>query len=351
MAPRAAIVIVNYNGAGFVAEAVRSALAQTERRAAPDRVPVIVVDNASTDASLAVLRAFADDIVLIASATNTGFSGGNNLAFARVPDAESYALLNPDAVADPDWLEQLLAAADRHAGWGFIASRIRDLNAPGRLDNVGLRLALDGTVRGLGRGEPDQMSATTPSALSSSRAAAPCCCAAATPRAPRAASTSASSGLLRRRRALPAPQPAGPLPGWFAPAAKAGHRFSSTTGAAFSPFKAYHVERNRYWVVAKCFPLARRARGARRERRPVPVVGARGRQPPATGPARRSWRAPAWAPLAGALARAHRDALLGLPHALRDRHAERGARKLGGVEFLSRWRRDYLPMHTAVHLE
>src|SRR5262249_3040164 len=95
------------------------------------------------------------DIDLCSSPQNLGYSGGNNLGFARVPDAEAYALLNPDAVAEPSWLGELLAAAARHPDWGFIACRITDLNQPGRLDNVGLRMALDGTVRGRGRGEPD----------------------------------------------------------------------------------------------------------------------------------------------------------------------------------------------------
>jgi hypothetical protein len=55
--------------------------------------------------------------------------------------------------------------------------------------------------------------------------------------------------------------------------------------------------------------------------------------------------------LMGAIARAHRDALLGLPETLRRRHAERTQRTLGATEFVRRWRRDYLPMRTAVNLE
>lgn len=345
-APRAAIVIVNYNGAGFVSEAVRSALDQTARRAAPERVPVVVVDNASTDDSLAVLARFGGDIVLVASQTNTGFSGGNNLAFARVPDAETYALLNPDAVADPDWLEQLLEAADRHPGWGFIASRIRDLNAPGRLDNVGLRLALDGTVRGRGRGEPDdgRYDAERPLLLASG------CAMLLSGDATRDAGgfderffCYCDDVELCLRLNLRG------LSGWFAPAAKAGHRFSSSTGAAFSPFKAYHVERNRYWVVAKCFPwpAVPVALGASVARYLWSAVAAGRRR----GPGAQVLASAGLAPLASALARAHRDALLGLTAALQVRRAEGALRTLGTVEFLRRWRRDYLPLHTAVHLE
>jgi len=139
------------------------------------------------------------------------------------------------------------------------------------------------------------------------------------------------------------------LSGWFAPAAKAGHRFSSSTGAAFSPFKAYHVERNRYWVVAKCFPwpAVPVALGASVARYLWSALAA-GRQ---RGPGAQVLASAGLAPLASALARAHRDALLGLTAALQVRRAEGALRTLGTVEFLRRWRRDYLPLHTAVHLE
>jgi GT2 family glycosyltransferase len=342
----AAIVIVNYNGEGFVADAVRSALAQTVRRAAPERFPVVVVDNASTDGSLAALAAFGDQITLVASPANTGFSGGNNLAFARAPSALAYALLNPDAVAAPDWLEPLLAAAERHAGWGFIGSRITDANAPGRLDNVGLRMALDGTVRGRGRGEPDdgRYAEERPLLLASG-----CAMLLDGPRA------RAAGGFDERffcycddvelclRLGLRGGS------GWFAPAARVSHRFSASTGQTFSPFKAYHVERNRYWVVAKCFPwpavpVALVASVARYAWSAVAALGAR-------GPGAQVVASAGLGPLAGALARAHRDALLGLPAALRARRADRASRSLGTAGLLARWRGDYLPMRTAVTLE
>jgi GT2 family glycosyltransferase len=343
---RSAIVIVNYNGEAFVAEAVRSALAQTVRRGDPARFPVVVVDNASTDGSLAVLRAFGDAITLVESPSNTGFSGGNNLAFARVPDAESYALLNPDAVAEPEWLAELLAAADRHPGWGFVGARILDANAPGRLDNVGLVMALDGTVRGRGRGEPDdgRYAEERPLLLASG------CAMLLAGDATRAAGgfderffcycddVELCLRLGQRGHA-----------GWFAPAARVAHRFSASTGQTFSPFKAYHVERNRYWVVAKCFPwpavpVALAASAARYLW--SAVAAARNR-----GPGARVVASAGFGPLAAALTRAHRDALLGLPAALRARLAEGAQRPVGTADWLARWRRDYLPLGRAVHLE
>src|SRR5205814_2153201 len=81
------IVIVNYNGGALLEAAVRSALAQDVRRGAEDAFPVVVVDNASADGSLARLAAFGGHITVIASPGNTGYAGGHHLAFGRFPDA------------------------------------------------------------------------------------------------------------------------------------------------------------------------------------------------------------------------------------------------------------------------
>ncbi|HEX3694493.1 MAG TPA: glycosyltransferase family 2 protein [Polyangia bacterium] len=343
---RCAIVIVNYNGEAFVAQAVQSALSQTVRRAALEAFPVVVVDNASTDRSLAVLRTFGEEIVLISSLENTGFSGGNNLAFARIPGAESYALLNPDAAADPDWLEELLACAGRHPNWGFVGANIRDSNRPGVLDNVGLCMALDGTVRGRGRGEPDD---------GRYREERPILLASGCAMLLSGAALSAAGGfdesffcycddveLCLRLNLLG-------YSGWFAPAARSSHRFSASVGHTFSAFKAYHVERNRYWVVAKCFPwpaipVALAASAVRYLWSALAVSGNH-------GPGARAVASTGLYPVVSAVARAHRDAILGLPEVLRHRRVERSRRSLGMAEFLARWRRDYLPMRTAVHLE
>jgi GT2 family glycosyltransferase len=343
---RCPIVIVNYNAGAMVSAAVESALAQTARRAEPARFPVVVVDNLSTDGSLERLRAFGHRIVLIASAENTGFAGGNNLAFARFPQAEEYALLNPDAIADPDWLQQLLACAGRHPDWGVIAARIRNAAAPEIIDNVGHRIALDGTVRGRGRGERDQgqYGDERPLLIASG-------CAMLL----NGAGVRQAGGFDERffcycddvelclRLGLYG------YSGWYAPEARVAHHFSATTGSAFSPFKAYHVERNRYWVIARCFPwpaipLALGASVARYLW--SALAAARGR-----GPGARVADDGGAGALMGAIARAHRDALLGLPETFRRRRAERAQRTLGAAEFVRRWWRDYLPMRTAVNLE
>jgi len=96
----ASIVIVNYNGADFVASSIETALAQ--------RPPceVIVVDNASTDDSLRVLRGIPG-IRLIESERNGGFGAGANLGAAHA-SGEYVAFLNSDALCDPEWIATIV---------------------------------------------------------------------------------------------------------------------------------------------------------------------------------------------------------------------------------------------------
>jgi len=96
--PNVSVLIVNYNGADFVRTAIESARAQRY----DGTVEIVVVDNASTDASLDLLHS-VPGIELIVSDRNAGFGGGVNLG-ARAARGEFLALLNPDASAHPDWL-------------------------------------------------------------------------------------------------------------------------------------------------------------------------------------------------------------------------------------------------------
>ena len=96
--PSIAVIIVNYNGSGYVHKAVGSALQQQY----DGKMEIIVVDNASTDDSLAQLRA-TSGIKLVENAKNTGFGAGVN-AGIRSTEHDFIALLNPDAYAKPQWL-------------------------------------------------------------------------------------------------------------------------------------------------------------------------------------------------------------------------------------------------------
>jgi GT2 family glycosyltransferase len=90
---------------------------------------IVIVDNRSDDGSIETLTAWIDSLPegapvrLVASETNSGFSGGHNRGMAAVP-ADHYLLLNSDAVLRPGFLARILAEARAHPEAGFIAPRL-----------------------------------------------------------------------------------------------------------------------------------------------------------------------------------------------------------------------------------
>ena len=107
MSTSLAVVVVNWNGRHLLDACLGSVF---EQRPAPDRV--IVVDNGSSDGSLAHVRANWPQVAALDAGSNLGFSGGNNLGIrdALQAGAEYVLLLNNDAQLLSGALGELLAA-------------------------------------------------------------------------------------------------------------------------------------------------------------------------------------------------------------------------------------------------
>ncbi len=118
MMPAVAVIVLNYNGERWLAPCLDALRAQ---RDAP-RFEVVVVDNASTDGSLAVLGRYPE-VRAIEAGANLGFAAGNNLGAKRT-SAEVLAFLNNDTAPEPDWLARLHAAFLARRGTALITSRI-----------------------------------------------------------------------------------------------------------------------------------------------------------------------------------------------------------------------------------
>ena len=127
-----AVLIVNWNGGPLLSRCLQSLALQ---RRPPDQV--VVVDNASTDESLAVAAPWLGTAQLIRLTENVGFARGNNIAAGVAAGADAFALLNPDAFAEPGWLEALEAAARRTPAAAAFASQMRLDAAPEYLDGAG----------------------------------------------------------------------------------------------------------------------------------------------------------------------------------------------------------------------
>ena len=106
---KATVVIPNLNGAGWLKDSIESVWAQTMQD-----FELIVVDNGSTDESLEIARSYQGrpGYILSENKANTGFSYAVNQGI-RMAKGEYVALFNNDAFAEPDWLENLIAAAEQ----------------------------------------------------------------------------------------------------------------------------------------------------------------------------------------------------------------------------------------------
>lgn len=112
------VIIVTYNSAAHIVACLDSVLKQTGIT-----FDVIVVDNASTDKTLAELKQV--DVHVISNRQNLGFGCGNNLGFAASNGRYIY-LLNPDAVMEEtDALARLCRRMDENTQWGMAGTLLR----------------------------------------------------------------------------------------------------------------------------------------------------------------------------------------------------------------------------------
>jgi len=136
--PLLSVIIPNWNGAHHLPTCLESLRRQTYTH-----FEVIVVDNASTDGSQALLARDYPAVQVVALAQNLGFAGGVN-AGIRAARGELIVLLNNDTEADPNWLAELVRALQAHPEAGLAASKLRLFDRRDVLHSAGDLYRLDG---------------------------------------------------------------------------------------------------------------------------------------------------------------------------------------------------------------
>ena len=120
------IVVVNWNTRALLARCLDSLFAYPP----PCAFDVWVVDNASSDGSVELLRRYYPQVNLMVNPHNVGFARANNLAI-RASAGRHLLLLNSDAVVLPGTLANLFAFAESHPAAAAIGCRL--LNSDGTL--------------------------------------------------------------------------------------------------------------------------------------------------------------------------------------------------------------------------
>jgi N-acetylglucosaminyl-diphospho-decaprenol L-rhamnosyltransferase len=113
---RVSAVVVNYNARDYLLECVRSLRADGVDE-------IVVVDNASSDGSLAAVAALDAEVVRVPTGGNLGFGSAANRGLA-VARGEYAAVLNPDVVVESGTMKALAAALDADPGLGAVAPRV-----------------------------------------------------------------------------------------------------------------------------------------------------------------------------------------------------------------------------------
>ena len=116
------VVLVNFRGADDTLECIRGLKALNWPQ---ELLEIIVVENGSGDDSLERLKAAPDDVIVIESKENLGFTGGCNLGVASA-SGEFIAFLNNDAKPHPDWIKTAIDTFATGRNIGAVASKVLD---------------------------------------------------------------------------------------------------------------------------------------------------------------------------------------------------------------------------------
>jgi GT2 family glycosyltransferase len=144
------IVIPNWNGAGRLKACLDSLRLQSHKH------QVVVVDNGSTDDSVSTVENHYPEVMLIRHAKNQGFAGGVNagIKYATEQGANYVALINNDAVADKNWLKELINFLDSYPQAAIVTSKIC-AQGSSSLDSTGEYYTTWGLPFSRGRGETE----------------------------------------------------------------------------------------------------------------------------------------------------------------------------------------------------
>lgn len=142
------MIVVNWNSGTTLKKCLACLFSQT---LLPGKI--IVVDNASTDGSLGEITDYLHRIRLIRLNDNIGFAEANNIGVREAEGFKWIALINPDAFADPDWLKELLEAADQYPGYSFFGCRMLSAEQNGLLDGTADIYHVSGKYWRRGHGE------------------------------------------------------------------------------------------------------------------------------------------------------------------------------------------------------
>lgn len=244
---RVCLAVLNYEGTEMCDALLPTALAQQGVE-----IDVVVVDNGSSDGSVAHLAEHWPGVRVVALERNVGVTAALNVMVREAAASEFVALLNNDVELEPDWAAILVAALENAPGAAAAAGKLLRYADRSVIDRAGDEVHWSSACFGRGAGRSDQGQFD---------------------QAQEVFGVGGAAALYR----LDAFDRVGPfdeaffayledvdwgfrarLAGYTAlyePRAIALHRGGATLGG-INPFSLYHLRRNSIWLVLKNYPGA-----------------------------------------------------------------------------------------------
>lgn len=142
------IIILNYNAGDLLLDCVASILNSNHKN-----FEIIVVDNVSKDQSHKKCKERFPEITLIENSENLGYCEGNNVGL-RQSNGDFVAILNPDTLVEPNWLDELLSAYQKN-GPGFYQPKFLAITDHSMLLSTGNMIQIFGFGYSRSKGDKD----------------------------------------------------------------------------------------------------------------------------------------------------------------------------------------------------
>ena len=250
------VIIANWNGKKYLKDCFDSLTKQSYKD-----FKIIFVDNGSEDGSVDFVRENFPETEIIQFRKNTGFSFGYNAGIKKALEDEyiSYiVVLNNDTKLHEKFIENMIDCSQRHPDAGSVQPKVLNFFDPEKIDCAGILLSVDGVATNRGYSEKDGKKYDEEKEIFGATGAASLFTRKALEK------TQLSEGeyfdnshfayyedvdLAWRMRL------AG-FKSFYCPKAVTRHVHSATAGG-ISGFKAYYLNRNRFFTLIKNYPLCR----------------------------------------------------------------------------------------------
>ena len=129
--PKVAIVILNWNGEGYLRDFLPSVMASDY-----PNLEIVIGDNASTDGSIDLLDRNYPHVRIIKNERNFGFAGGYNHVLKQI-EADYYVLLNSDVEVSPGWIKPVMGLMESDPGIAACQPKIKHYQQRDKFEYAG----------------------------------------------------------------------------------------------------------------------------------------------------------------------------------------------------------------------